>query len=259
MTQTKPKFRKREIAFALAAGLVGSGAAALVLAEIRDDDTEIARAVDSREFQVGEFTRLETVGPQNVQVTTGDGFTVRLEGDQGAVARLSAAVEDGVLRIRPRDGFDFDWSDRGEVTIHVTAPALEAITLAGSGDVHVDRIAGRSFNGGIAGSGTLDIDAIEVDEARFSIGGSGDIVVAGKAGNTVIEVGGSGTIAASDLQSRTAEIAIAGSGDIDLTAMDTAEVSVVGSGDVRVGGPANCSISRIGSGTVRCESDEASD
>lgn len=259
MTRAKPKLRKREIALALAAGLLASGAGAVILSEMRDDDEDIVRLVDSRELRVGEFTQLETVGPQDVEITTGDGFAVRLEGDPAAVARFSVSVENGVLRVRPEEGMGFDWSDDDEVTVHVTAPALDSITLAGSGDVHVDRIAGKSFTGGIAGSGTLDIDVVEVDEAKFSIGGSGDVVVAGEARNVTIEIGGSGTIAAENLQSRTARIAIAGSGDIDLVAMETADISIMGSGDVHIAGPATCTISKIGGGEVQCDSGQTSD
>ena len=259
MTRAKPKLRKREIVLALAAGLLASGAGAVILSEMNDDENEdVVRLVDSRELRVGEFTQLETVGPQDVNITTGDAFTVRLEGDPEALARFSVSVENGVLHVRPEEGRPFDWSDDNDITVHVTAPTLEAITLAGSGDVHVDRITGKAFNGGIAGSGSLDIDVVEVDEAKFSIGGSGDIAVAGEARNVTIEIGGSGTIAAENLQSRTARIAIAGSGDIDLEAMETADISIMGSGDVHIAGPATCTISKIGGGEVQCDSGQTS-
>jgi hypothetical protein len=259
MTRAKPKLRKREIALALAAGLLASGAGAVILSEVHDEDEDIVRLADSRELTVGEFTQLETVGPQDVEVTTGDEYTVRFEGNPHAVARFSVSVENGVLRVRPAEGINFDWSDDDDVTVHVTAPGLDSVTLAGSGDVHVDRITGTSFDGGIAGSGTLDIDVVEVDEAKFSIGGSGDIVVAGKTRTVNIEIGGSGTVAGENLQSRTARIAIAGSGDIDLVAMETADISIMGSGDVHIGGPATCTISKIGGGDVQCDSGQTSD
>jgi len=260
MTTAKPKLRKREIALALAAGVMASGAAAIILSEAHEDDDEVVRVAASRELQVGEFSQLETVGPQDIVVTTGDAFNVRLEGDPAAVGRLTVTVEDGVLTVRPREGMDFDWSDDGDdVTVHVTAPKLEAITLAGSGDVEVDRIAGQSFTGGIAGSGTLEIGVVEVNEAKFSIGGSGDIVVAGKADKLTVEIGGSGTVDAENLQSRTASVAMAGSGDIDLIATETADVSIMGSGDVHIAGPATCSISKIGSGNVQCDSGQSAD
>ena len=51
MTRAKPKLRKREIVLALAAGLLASGAGAVILSEMNDDENEdVVRLVDSREY-----------------------------------------------------------------------------------------------------------------------------------------------------------------------------------------------------------------
>jgi hypothetical protein len=56
MTRAKPKLRKREIALALAAGLLASGAGAVILSEMHEDEADdVVRLVDSRELRVGEF------------------------------------------------------------------------------------------------------------------------------------------------------------------------------------------------------------
>jgi hypothetical protein len=261
MTTTKPKLRKREIALALAAGVMASGAAAIILSESREDDgREVVRIATDRELQLGEFSQLATVGPQDILVTAGNVFSVRLEGNPEAVAQLAVSVENGVLTVEPREGSSFDWSDDdGDVTVHVTAPTLESITLAGSGDVEVDRIAGKSFTGTIAGSGTLELGVVDVEEAKFSIGGSGDVSVAGNADRVTVEVGGSGAVDAEGLQSRTASVVIAGSGEASLIAREKADVAVMGSGDVHIAGPATCSVTKIGSGNVQCDGDQSAD
>ena len=254
----KPKLRKREIAFAIGMGLVAAGGVAIVLEESRDEPVRQHRALaDRATYAVAPFEEISTVGPQDVVITRGEAHAVRAEGSPDALAQLEAVVQDGELIIRPKDQFGpgFDWSDFEDVTFFVTAPQLERLSLAGSGDVRIDRVEGETFAGTIAGSGELEIGSLRVDEIDLTIAGSGNLVAAGIARETRVSIGGSGEVHASALQSRIASVSIAGSGDVDLTVAEEADVSIMGSGNVDIAGPARCSVSRMGSGEVRCDSD----
>ena len=250
----KPKLRVREVALALAAGVVAAGGAAIVLADGDERPAAVAATTAQLAYDGTPFEELATVGPQNVVVTFGDSHSVRWEGSPDALARLEVSVEDGTLTIRPRSGIrrGFNWSRRDAPTFHVTTPRLDSISLAGSGDVRVDRIEGERFAGSIAGSGELTIAALQVDAADFSIAGSGDVAASGTARRTEVSILGSGDVRASGLRSEAAQVSIAGSGDVDLTVDGQAAVSIMGSGDVDIAGAATCSVSRMGGGDVRC-------
>jgi Putative auto-transporter adhesin, head GIN domain len=255
--QQRPRLRKREIAFAIAAGGMAAGAAALILSD-GGPGTELAPITVTeapRTFEVGEFTEISTVGPQNLVVTRGDGFSVRSEGDPGALGLLEVVNDDGELVIRPKNQFgpNFNWGRMSGATYFVTLPRLEEISMAGSGSVQIDRVEGEEFSGSIAGSGELRIAALDVDEADFSIGGSGNLSVVGSAREAEISIGGSGEVNADGLIAESASIRIGGSGNVALTARDEVDVSIAGSGEVNISGPAQCSVSRMGSGNVRCE------
>jgi hypothetical protein len=248
--------RKREIAFALAIGAMAAGGAAVMLDQDEDYVAPIVAVAgpDNQTYEVAPFEELSTVGPQDVVITTGETFSVRSEGSPAALAALEAVVEDDKLVIRPKGNFaeGFDWSSVAGATFYVTTPRLDAILLAGSGSVRIDRVEGGSFSSLIAGPGELSIASMEVDEADFRIGGSGNVVATGTAREARVSIGGSGAVRAAGLLSETASVSIGGSGDVALTVQEEAQVSIAGSGDVEISGPARCSVSRLGSGNVRC-------
>lgn len=253
MQPRRGQLRKREIAFAVAMGAVAAGGAGLILSE---DERATAGAVpvaaEERSYSVAEFDEISTVGPQDIVVTRGDGFAVRGNGPTEALTLIEVTVEDGELVIRPRRRFGGDWERLRGATFHVTAPRLESVSLAGSGDIAIDRIEGDSFAGSIAGQGELSIAAMTVDSADFSIGGSGNVTAAGTARTTRVSIAGRGEVIAGGLRSQTANVSIGGVGDVAMTVEDEADISIAGRGDVDIAGPARCSVARFGVGDVTC-------
>ena len=205
-----------------------------------------------RDFQVGAFDKVALAGAHDVVVTVGGAPSVRAEGDSKVLERLDIRVEGGELRIGTRKGVSFGFRSGKGATIYVTVPSLSAASVAGSGDLKVDRVEGERFAAAIAGSGDIDIRSLKVGEATFDVGGSGDMRAAGTAQNARISLAGSGDMGLEGLETRQAKVAIAGSGDVRVRAMETADISIVGSGDVVLSGPAKCTVSKMGSGEARC-------
>lgn len=209
-----------------------------------------------RTFDVGAFDAVSLAGAYDVEVRVGPAASVRAEGDEDELDRMEVIVRDGELRIGRRRGDrrGFSWrGDHGPVTVYVTVPTLRAASIAGAGDMSIDRVEGGAFAAQIAGAGDMRIASLRVERANFEIAGSGDLYAAGTAGEAKVSVAGSGDVDIGALESRDARIAIVGSGDVRTRALRTAQVSIMGSGDVTVRGPAKCSVSKLGSGEVRCE------
>jgi hypothetical protein len=209
-----------------------------------------------RGFVVRSFDRVRASGPFDVVIRTGGAPAVRASGPQAALDRLVVTSEDGVLSIRPEKG-DWKlwrgWLPRGEkVVVSVSAPALRAVSLAGSGTVTVDRARAAQFAASVSGSGDLTVNDLQAEGFALTVAGSGDLTVSGRARTGKASVAGSGDIHGEGLRVATAELAVAGSGDVRLGATDSATVSVVGSGDVYVTGGARCTTSKHGSGDVHC-------
>ena len=249
----RPRLRKREIVFAVAAGVVAAGGAALLLSDdIGPGPGSIpdSEGPGERTYQVAEFERVSSTGPQDLEIRFGEVSAVRAE---GAVGRLEVLVEDGELIVRPREGAGWDWPGFNATTVYVTVPRLTRVSLNGSGDISIDQVQGDRFAGVIEGwGGNIDIDGLEVEEAEFTINGPGDIAAAGTARATRVTVNGPGEVQAGELRSQTAVIAVSGPGDVELAVEQEADVRVDGPGEVDIDGPARCSISTSGPGTVNC-------
>ncbi len=207
----------------------------------------------SRAFQAADFTSVNLRGSDDVEVRVGTAFSVRAEGPSADLDRLRIVREGDTLRIGRMHESGFHWSSE-KVKIFVTLPRLVEASVAGSGDMNIDKVEGTSFSGNVAGSGNLVIGAVTVDQADLSVAGSGDMRVKGVAKQLSIDVAGSGDVDASGLKAQGAKVSIAGSGDVRADVTGPATVSVVGSGDVDLGAGARCSTSKMGSGEVRCGS-----
>jgi hypothetical protein len=207
-----------------------------------------------RSFRVGAFEGVGAVGANRVVVHVGGPISVTARGPAETLDKMEVVVEHGSLQIRPRREFRerFDWRGVKPATYTVTLPRLTAVSLAGSGDMRVDRVEGDRFDASVAGSGTLDIAALRVGRAAFSMAGSGNLAARGSATRAELSVAGSGNLKARGVTARTAAVSIAGSGTAELTAKDRVDVSIVGSGEADISGGARCTVSRIGSGHARC-------
>jgi hypothetical protein len=211
--------------------------------------------VVSRSFQVGAFDQIEAAGPFDVTVRTGAAPSVEARGNQSLIDRLQVDVDNGKLRIRPHSDHGLlGWGiHRGKATIAITVPSLKAATLAGAGDISIDKVQGDSFDGRMQGAGDLKLGSVDVGSLKLSVAGSGDATVqSGKAQSAEYGIAGAGDVDTSNVTVQTLKISIAGSGDIQAHATGAADVNIMGSGDVTVTGGAKCSVSKAGSGDVHC-------
>jgi hypothetical protein len=197
------------------------------------EERDAGKKVD-RTYQVGAFSKIEVAGPYDVKVVTGGSPAVSARGGENLLNETEVVVDGDTLEIRPKKhkGFRWNWSN-GTAQFTVNAAALRAATIAGSGGITVDKVAG-DFDGDVAGSGDLRLPSLAGGKVTLSIAGSGGVTAAGQADKVDINIAGSGDIDAKGLVSRTADVSIMGSGDVDLS------------------GGAKCSISKAGSGNVHC-------
>src|SRR6476660_8372103 len=209
----------------------------------------------SKSYSVGSFPQIEVAGPYDVEVRTGSNPSVSARGGEKLLERTVVEVEGDKLVIHPQKqhGF-FQWSfGRGGAHFIVTVPQLHGASIAGSGDISVDKVAGPAFDGEVAGSGGINVASMQVQQLKLSIAGSGGVKAgAGSAQSANYDIAGSGDIDAGGVQSQALKVSIAGSGGVKAHASGTADVSIMGSGDVEVSGGAKCNVSKQGSGDVRC-------
>lgn len=205
----------------------------------------------SRTYQVAGFTGVALKGSDDADVRVGQAFSVRAEGPSDRLDDLKIVKDGDTLKIS-RKSNHMSWGGGRDVKVFVTMPAIRSASIAGSGNMTVDRVEGGGFDGSTAGSGDLSIGQMQVDQVKLSIAGSGNIAASGAAKQASLSIAGSGGIDAGGLTASQADVSVAGSGDVKATVNGHAKVSMMGSGDVDLGGGATCDVSKMGSGTVTC-------
>lgn len=188
-------------------------------------------------------------GSDAVVITTGDEFTIDVDGSEDAVDRMRFILSEGTLAIHREDG---SWSDTDQATVLITMPAPSTLALGGSGSISTDGMASNAEIV-IGGSGEVLATNIDASSLDFVIGGSGNAEVSGRAERLDMTIAGSGSANMAGLQVERADINIGGSGDVTFSSDGSVEANIAGSGTVRVRGSATCNANSIGSGRLICE------
>lgn len=225
---------------------LGGGASAY---GTRHNPLDEGRPIGSSWTATSDFASLGALGPDTVRFNTGDSAQVRAEGDARTLDRLRFLVKDGRLLIGRRSGED---GKLPAATIYVTAPSIKAATLAGSGNVAVDRLTGDAVSATVAGSGDLTIGRVSSRRLNGRVAGSGDLMVSGRSEDAKLAIAGSGSFDGAAFTAGSASASIAGSGDMAFRSDGQVSASITGSGHVTVRGRASCTQKRIGSGSLRC-------
>ena len=194
-------------------------------------------------------TGVALVGPDDIAVTRGDRFLIDATGDADAVDALRFRLEGDRLKVGRMKGAD---RDLGKARVRVVLPSLHSIALAGSGDIASDHLTDDG-DISVAGSGNVRLAKIATRALDVSIAGSGSVEGSGTTQTLNVSIAGSGSARLSGVRTENADVSIAGSGDVDLASDGTVDASIMGSGDVTVTGNATCSASAMGSGKLRCD------
>jgi hypothetical protein len=199
--------------------------------------------------KIGAFSVLRVDSSVDVNAHQGATPSVTVHADDNIEPLVETVVEGDALVVRLKKGSGFRTSHR--VAVDVVFTSLSASQQHGSGDLHIDAIAGPKFESSISGSGDLHIDNAKVGSFALSIAGSGDVAISGSADDAHFAVAGSGDINAGSFAVRHVVASISGSGDAHLNATESIDARVAGSGDITYSGhPHDVSRRVSGSGSI---------
>ena len=176
---------------------------------------------------IGNFTQIEARGASDVVVRVGPAPSLAITADSNIIPQLTSEIRGNRLVLESRGSYRTRHTPR----IVVTAPALEAAALSGSGNMRVEGIGGSSV--------------------ALAVNGSGNLTASGRAGDLAVAINGSGNADARAVAASSASVAISGSGNATVTTSGPLSGAISGSGNIRhVGRPSSISVVRNGSGTV---------
>jgi putative autotransporter adhesin-like protein len=183
-------------------------------------------ATQTRELQ--RFSSVELTGSNNVFVRVGGEQSVVVHADDNLLRHVTTQVQAGKLMIGSTSG---SFTTRSPMSVEVSIPSLEALTLTGSGVISTTGIKSSSLTVTLSGSGVL----------RAS----------GSATRLDVSLGGSGDAQLERLAARDVHAVVSGSGRILVSASNTLDASVPGSGAiVYSGNPVRVTTNITGNGAV---------
>lgn len=194
------------------------------------------------------FTKLRIDGPFDVRLAQGGSDQATITADDNLEPLVETVVENDTLVVRLKR--DAGFTTRSAPTVRVTARALQAIAIQGSGDLAMDSFKGDALGLSIIGSGDAHVGLVEVKDLNVSISGSGDVRVAGRADQQSWSISGSGDVDARALSGRSAKVNLSGSGDVSLGVTEQLDAQLSGSGDLSYAGRPQLRQSVTGSGEI---------
>lgn len=206
----------------------------------------------TRNYDVTAYNEIAASLPATINFTVGDDYTCTVSVDENIFDYLEIKVKDGELKLgRLKEHKNFNLRAT-EFVINVTAPSLDEVSLAGSGDINfLSPMNENKLEISLAGSGNVVFkEDVNVDHLEMTVAGSGDIYIEkGTIRKFEADIAGSGKIV-SHAEVQDMDASVAGSGDITAKVNGTLEYSVAGSGDIKYYGEAKISGKISGSGSI---------
>lgn len=191
---------------------IGLGALFLFALQTTVNAQEARRTSD-----ISDFSEVELDASLDLRIQIADHFSIEILGDKDRVESVELDRRGDELSINSNNG-GFGWFGRkrnsGPLSIYITMPELEEITVNGSGDA--------------------EVIGLDNEDVALNIHGSGDLYVTGQSENVEIELHGSGDIEMDEVRGDNVEIEVHGSGNVEFSGgtCDNISIEIEGSGDV---------------------------
>jgi hypothetical protein len=173
------------------------------------------------------FTSLELAGATDVTIHLGTAQHVTVRADSNLLANVTTQVRGGGLVVDTVGSF----RTTNPMSVDVTVPSLDGVTLSGTGNVAVYDVHAATFAVALSGSGRVTASG-SVDRLGVTVAGAGDASLTG--------------IAASDVGAL-----VTGTGTIEVDASRTLAARISGAGTIFYSGsPASVTKSITGHGVI---------
>jgi hypothetical protein len=226
-------------------------------------------SIETQTFDVSNFDRVLLGGFGDVYVEQGPKEGLSVQTDANILPLLEIEVRGRELRLETKPGIDITPSET--IVYNLTVKDLNGITLAGSGNFHVEPVKSGNMTVSLPGSGNIDfkglnagdlsvnlngsgnitIQAIDAKTLDASLNGSGDMKLEGHTNSQNLIIRGSGNYLAGNLETDKTDVSMAGSAEVTLWVHDELTVSISGSGNIEYYGKPTLSQSVSGSGNIK--------
>ena len=229
-------------------------------------------AMEKQDRDAKDFKGIDLMASADVIIKQGSAYKVIVEGQQNILEILETVVDNGILRIKFKEGswnLNFD-----KLNVYVETPSVSSIVLSGSGNMTLesalnsedldikisgsgniktaDGLTAKKINVEIGGSGDIKMGSTTATELKAAVLGSGNFEIKGTGDKAEFQVTGSGDIDADDFVTKSTDAQTTGSGNINCHATESLDARILGSGDIRYSGnPPSVKSKATGSGEIK--------
>lgn len=193
------------------------------------DSTRGSGVAATENRELAPFATVELAGANAVTVRVGPPQSVAVTADDNLVDHVTTTVRSGSLFIADYGSF----TTETPMTVAVSVPSLDGVTLSGSGTVTVEGVTGTDFIADLSGTGTLEVSGT-VDRLTAVLSASGRVELQG--------------LVAKDVIAR-----LEGTGEINVHATSTLDATLTGTGSIVYSGSAFVTTHNTGTGSITGE------
>jgi hypothetical protein len=211
---------------------------------------------------------LATFGDLMLEIGKEESFVIVAE--DNLIEFIETEVEDGVLRIETRRGFNL--KPRKQVKFLLTVKHLDTIAISSSGDVTGPHLRSKTFHVSSSSSGDLVLKGLDAESAAINLSSSGDVDIGrieagdldvnisssgdlsieeGRVGFQGVRLSSSGDYLAGHVESEDAKVSISSSGDAYIHVEGTLRAALSSSGSLYYSGNPSVTVSASSSGRAR--------
>ncbi len=179
---------------------------------------------------VGDFSVVDFRGVGELTIMQGDAESLTIQAEENILRQIKTEVSNGTLTIRIQQESANSMNTKRGIYYTLSVKRLDALTLAGAGNVHVTNI--------------------KSDRLAVTLSGVGNLDISGETGQQNVLVSGAGNYQADSLKSRTAQAQVTGLGNATLWVTDTLDATISSVGSINYYGSPQAHKSVTGLGRV---------
>jgi hypothetical protein len=220
--------------------------------DLSEDCIDGKGSITTRTLSLSNFEGIDFAIAGDVIFSQGNDQQVVATGHPNIINDLKKKIVSGNIWVIE---FEEECYDKYELTIHITVPNIDDISLSGSGTIIVnDFIDQNNLSLDISGSGDIDINSFNGSEKlTVNISGSGSV-----SGHEEfldlnilnINFSGSGNYYGYPIKTNDCDIKISGSGNCYVNVSDNLDINISGSGSIYYKGNPTININNSGSGSI---------
>ena len=206
------------------------------------------------EFEVSEFTAIESTVFANIEIRQSSTTSVTAEGSEELLNLLDVRMDHDKLVLTMDDRHNKRNKGRTErLLISISTPTLTRLDFDGVGNIEIKgSFSTPELTIDSEGVGNLTADRLDVGSIYISSEGVGNTNLGGKADKIEIKSEGVGNVNTSDLTARDAIVTSQGVGNVSCYASEYLKVRSEGIGNVKYyGNPKDKELSKEGLGKIK--------